>query len=194
MKKAVSLLISFLLLLGSPAQGSRSIPFMPDWQAKIDPWVQVEAAQGETEFLVMLTEQADLSGVSLLSDKQAKGAFVYQQLTKTAARTQKPLLVYLESMRIEHRPFWIANMLWVRAGQDVVQQRAAGCHTDLSLRRAEICQQATASPSAAGGRHRMEPVKVRARSLECWLQQAKVVIMAGLATMDHPALKDSYRG
>ncbi len=157
-----------------------ALPQIYDWQEKVDPWVMAEVVQGEVEFLVLLTAQADLSGASLLSDKQAKGVFVYQQLTKTAARAQKPLLVYLESMGVAHRPFWIANMVWVRAGQDVVQQLARRQDVSRIAANPAVRQEFIptnpdpSSAAAAGSCHRMEPLEgACARSLERWFQRAK---------------------
>lgn len=59
-----------------------------EWARKVDAWVMNRTATGEAEFLVQLAEQADLSGANALSEKVEKGAYVYQQLTATAARTQ----------------------------------------------------------------------------------------------------------
>ncbi len=203
MKKITLLLFSTLLLFGSPAHGRLSHPQINDWQDKIDPWVQSEIVQGETEFLVLLTAQADLSGASLISGKQAKGAFVYQQLSKTAARTQKPLLVYLESIGVAHRPFWIANMIWVRAGQDVVQQ----------LARRQDVSRITANPAVRQGFFPTNPAPApllqqtaavewnlsKVRAPEVWNAgfSGQNVVIAGQDTgyqWDHPALKNNYRG
>ena len=69
------------------------IPAAPTaWQAKVDNWVLTSAQSGETEFLVYLTEQADLSGAEESKTKHEKGSYVYAELTKDAARTQKVAL------------------------------------------------------------------------------------------------------
>ena len=44
-----------------------------DWQAKVDPWVLETSAQGDTEFLIFLTEQADVSGAAQPADQARKG-------------------------------------------------------------------------------------------------------------------------
>src|SRR5262245_35754262 len=59
---------------------------------RIDPWVVATGATGPTEFLVFLNEQADLRGADLLTSKAAKGRYVFDRLTDTASRTQRPLL------------------------------------------------------------------------------------------------------
>jgi serine protease AprX len=100
------------------------------WQTKVDSWVLETADQGETEFLVFLQEQADLSGANRLHTKQEKGQYVYQQLTRLAERTQKPVLDALRALAaespgsLEYQPFWIANMIWVRGDSQTVQALA----------------------------------------------------------------------
>jgi len=203
MKKTALFIFSIMLLLGSPAHGRLNLSQLNDWQNKIDPWVQAQLVQGESEFLVLLTSQADLSAASSLSDKQAKGAYVYQQLTKTAARAQQPLLIYLKSLGVEHRPFWIANMIWVRAGQEIVQQLA---------RRQDVAR-ISANPAVNQGFTPTNPVPAqllqqeaaiewnlsKVRAPEVWNAgfSGQNVVIAGQDTgyqWDHPALKNSYRG
>jgi len=83
--------------------------------AKIDPWVLSEiAAKGQAEFLVVLEDQADLSGAERLVTKEEKGLFVYRTLYDKARATQKPLLNWLKNNSIEHRSFYIVNMVWAK--------------------------------------------------------------------------------
>jgi len=57
--------------------------------SKIDPWIVERLAEkGESEFLVFLGEQADLSGAAVLKTKAEKGRFVFDRLTAVAQRTQ----------------------------------------------------------------------------------------------------------
>lgn len=95
------------------------------WEAKVDPWVlDTGRAEGETEFLVFLAEQADLSAAYSLDTKDEKGQYVYETLTATAARTQPAVLAELDRLGVEYKPFWIANMIWVRGNLDVVETMA----------------------------------------------------------------------
>ena len=86
----------------------------PAWLTKIDPWVLAMGAAGSAEFLVFLTEQADLAGAERLRTKAAKGRYVFGRLTETANRTQGPLLALLSERGIEHQPLEVANMIRVR--------------------------------------------------------------------------------
>ena len=53
---------------------------------KVDPWVLDTAARGDTEFLVILREQADLRGASALATRTEKSRFVADALSATAAQ------------------------------------------------------------------------------------------------------------
>ena len=83
--------------------------------SKIAPWV-VEHTAGinQAEYLVVLADQADLKGAELLTTKQAKGRYVRDILWNKAQRTQGPLLKLLSDRKIEHRSFYIVNMIWVK--------------------------------------------------------------------------------
>lgn len=95
------------------------------WASKVDPWVLATAGRDrDAEFLVFLAEQADLSGAAELSTKEAKGAYVYQQLTTVARRTQPPIIAALQDLEAEYRPFWIANAIWVRGNMAVIEAMA----------------------------------------------------------------------
>ncbi len=93
---------------------------------KIDPWVFENTRAGaEAEFLVVLAEQADLSGAAALRGKLAKGHFVYQALMKTAQETQGPLLAELELRGAEYRSFYLVNAIWVKGDRGLALALAA---------------------------------------------------------------------
>lgn len=96
----------------------------PSWQSRVDPWVLQQAQTGEAEFILFLKQQADLSAAAQLPTKAEKGAFVYKTLKETADDSQPPLLRFLEAQGLEHRPFWIANMVWVRGDFQALQALA----------------------------------------------------------------------
>ena len=94
--------------------------------AKIDPWVLNEiAAKGQAEFLVMLSDQADVSGAERLNTKEEKGRYVFRTLYDKAQATQKPLLNWLKPHAVEHRSFYIVNMIWVKGSLDTALTLAA---------------------------------------------------------------------
>jgi uncharacterized repeat protein (TIGR01451 family) len=95
------------------------------WEAKVDSWVLETGASGETEFIVYLSEQADLSAAAALSTKLEKGTYVFETLTAVAERTQGLLLADLAALGVEHRAYWVANMIWVRGDLSIVQALAS---------------------------------------------------------------------
>ena len=96
------------------------------WQQKVDDWV-VEStdAGGETEFLVVLQEQADLRVVYGLTSKHTKGTAVYEQLKEVSQRSQMPVIADLQNAGVPYRPYWISNMIWVRGDGNLVEMLAS---------------------------------------------------------------------
>ncbi|MGA9769706.1 MAG: S8 family serine peptidase [Blastocatellia bacterium] len=88
--------------------------------AKIAPWVIERTTNNQdAEFLVVLADQADLTGADALQTKEEKGRFVYNALFDKAQATQKPLLDWLRQNNIESRSYYIVNMIWVKANRDI---------------------------------------------------------------------------
>ena len=199
-----------LLMLLAPLTGFQADGPFPEtvWHTKVDPWVLNTAAQGSTEFLVYLKEQADLSAARRLPTKLEKGAYVYNQLTQTARRTQAPLLAALQDLsrrspgKVEYRSYWVANLIWVRGGSDLVQTLAlrddvAHLYANPQVRLEE--------PLAAGAQLAPnQPSEIewniqKVHAPEVWAQgfTGQGVVIGGQDTgyaWAHPALKEKYRG
>src|ERR1041385_8168395 len=63
---------------------------------KIAPWVTQHTAGGkQAEFMVVLADQADLSGAAALATKNEKKRFVHDALWNKSQATQGPLLQWL---------------------------------------------------------------------------------------------------
>lgn len=106
-----AMVISLGAGLTRPVQAA---PMQKSAAAEIDPWAYLALERdGQAKVLVILKEQADLSGATALTTKTEKGTYVYQRLTETAARTQGPIRRFLESQRAEFRSYWIQNMFMV---------------------------------------------------------------------------------
>ena len=124
MKRRLNLAVVIMALIVMTAVNGRQ-QRAAAWTQKVDPWVLATAeAQNETEFLVYLVQQADLSAVDRLPTKQAKGNYVYRQLTAVAQRAQPALITTLQATGVAYRPFWIANMIWVRGDTAIIQTLA----------------------------------------------------------------------
>lgn len=177
------------------------------WQTKVDGWVLETASlpNQETEFLVFLTEQADLSGAAQLQSKEEKGQYVYDRLTAVSAQTQAPLIAALEADDITYQSFWITNMILVRGDAAVVQKMAS---------RADVAH-IYANPTV----HLNEPERIDMDAINDAIEEvqtiewniAKVgapdvwamgydgtgIVVGGQDTgydWDHPALINQYRG
>src|SRR5205823_13801432 len=73
---------------------------------KIAPWVTEHTANGQqTEFFVVLADQADQSGAASLGTKGEKARYVYNALLNTSQETQEPIPQRLREGSIEHQSF-----------------------------------------------------------------------------------------
>lgn len=172
------------------------------WQNKVDPDVLVQASNGETEFIIFLDEQADLSGAAALQTKQEKGQYVFEQLRKIAGQTQKPVLDELALTGVEHQPYWIANMIWVRGNIDLIQSMAqrddvrhiyANPRVRLEL---PVNEAPDITPDALDA---IEWNVNQVHADEVWARgySGQGVVIGGQDTgyeWFHPALKEHYRG
>ncbi len=184
-----------LLLAGAAAPAYPSL-----WKDKVDPWVLQTAAAGDTEFLVYLTSQADLRAAGSLSTKLEKGRYVYQTLVSTAERTQKGLIAELVSLGVEYRPYWIANMVWVRGSLSTVQLLAARpdvahlyANPSVTLDAPTVDGSADVQPNAIEWNISL----VKAPQVWDLGYTGQGVVIGGQDTgyqWDHPALKNQYRG
>lgn len=171
---------------------------------KIAPWVLERTTAGaEAEFLVVMSEQADLLGADSLSSKQEKGRFVRDALWEKAQATQGSILQWLKERGIEHRSYYIVNMVWVKANQDVAVELAARSdvariegnpqvQNRLPLPAIENTAR-TDSPAA------IEPGVNHTRAPEVWAQgfTGQNIVVGAADTgyrWDHNALKGKYRG
>ncbi len=96
-------------------------------QAKIEQQVLDElAAKGQTDFIIVMKDQADLSATSSMKTKVEKGDFVYNTLRVTADRTQKGLRTYLDKQGAKYTSYYIVNAILVSGGtQDLVMAIAS---------------------------------------------------------------------
>jgi serine protease AprX len=172
------------------------------WQSKVDPWVLATAAGGDTEFIILLRQQADLSGAAALPTKIEKGTYVFEQLTAVASRTQPALLAELERHDASYRPYWVANMVWVRgsaatiellANRDDVGHIYANPWVRLVEPSAPFFPENPAAPDG------IEWNVLKVNAPEVWARgvTGAGAVIAGQDTgyqWDHPALKNQYRG
>lgn len=170
------------------------------WQQKVDPLVLTAAAAGPTEFLVALTQQADLSGAATLKSKPEKGRYVFDTLTAVAAQTQPGITSQLDLLGASYRRFWIVNAIWVRGNLSIVQAMAE--RSDVSF----IYPAGSGALNLPGGIEASESSTLSVGSNIAWVKADQVwalgftgqgVVVAGADTgvaWTHNALKNQYRG
>ena len=202
-KKRVTAALTVLALAACVGVGHMAQQPAADESAlrlKADPWILDTSQGGPTECLLVLREQADLSPASWLPTKEAKGAFVVRALKAMAGRTQPPLLSELRARGVEAQPFWIVNMVWVRANRADLAQLAlrpdvAHIAANPSVRINGL-EEETASPEQASS---IEWNVAKVRAPEVWAMgyKGQGVVVAGQDTgyrWKHKALKPHYRG
>lgn len=188
---AISLFVFFLSALPVRSESS--------WQAKVDPWVlETAQSEGETEFLVFLAEQADVSGAYALETKLEKGTYVFETLTETAQRTQGPVLAAIDQLGLSHRSFWVANMIWVRGGLDAVEALAERSDVAHIYANPTVRQELpTLVPAGSPETIEWNILLVNAPALWDAGYRGEGVVIGGQDTgyfWEHDALKEMYRG
>ncbi|HIE38281.1 MAG TPA: DUF11 domain-containing protein [Anaerolineales bacterium] len=174
----------------------------PSRPANIAPRVWEETADGgETTFLVILREQADLAGAARIAGRATRGRFVVERLRATASRTQVGLRRLLEARGVPHRSFYVVNMLTVTgdralatelAGRPEVDRIAANPSVRAVLPR-PLPAPRVAAPLAVEWNVR----RVNADDVWALGYTGEGVVVAGQDTgydWDHPALINQYRG
>ncbi len=203
-RTAAATLVSFLFFAGSAV--SQPAPIPPDGAsalAKVSDWVlRTTEAGRESDFLVVLSSQADLSGAAALPSREEKGRFVRDALLKTAAWTQGPLIERLKKLGARYEPFFIVNAIAVTGGRSLVLELAArpdvarvegNPRVRVSLPRPERALAPALLPDA------VEPGIAYSHAPQVWaLGYTGQGIVAGGQDpgiyWTHPALKSAYRG
>jgi serine protease AprX len=107
-------------------QQGAAVSSPPSAATKIAPWVMEHTANGQqAEFLVVLADQADLSGAANLQTKNEKARFVYETLLSKSQATQERILQWLRDRAIEHQSFYIVNAILVKGNREVADALAA---------------------------------------------------------------------
>lgn len=192
----LSLMLGCLAVAGGGAARAQGA-----WVDKVDPWVMETSAIGETtEFLLILDRQADLRGAAALTSKEEKGRFVFERLTRKALETQGPILRELGRMNVPHRPYWVANMIWVEGDRALVEAMAIRA----DVLRVHANPTVTFEPPVSSGEAPDAPQTVewgveRIKAPDFWAQgiTGQNAVIGGQDTgydWDHPGLIDQYRG
>ena len=123
---AVTAIAAIAAISFSPAIGQGSPPVPGTKADKIEQWVVEHTVNGQqAEFMVVLADQADVSGADTMRTKTEKGRYVHDTLWNKSQITQEPILQWLRERRLEHRSFYIVNAILVKGTRDVAETLAA---------------------------------------------------------------------
>src|SRR5436189_3355064 len=107
-------------------QQGAAVSSPPSAAQKIAPWVVEHTANGQqTEFFVVLADQADLRPAAALHTKAEKGRFVHDALWNKAQTTQGPILQWLRERGVEHESFYIVNGILVKGSREIAEALAS---------------------------------------------------------------------
>jgi subtilisin family serine protease len=194
-----------LAAISSSRATDQSRPANENDSAKIAPWVVERTVNGHlAEFIVVLADQADLSGATMLRTKIDKARFVRDTLWSKAQTTQGPILQWLRQRGIEHRSFYIVNALWVKGDRAVAEALAA--RADVARVEGNPHIQnfpqglgAIESPSQPGSPETVEPGISYTHAPQVWAlgHTGEGIVVGGADTgfrWTHNAIKPHYRG
>jgi subtilisin family serine protease/PKD repeat protein len=113
----ITILLLLALVLPAQAAPARLDPGLVEYLAA--------APGGRDSFLVLLKDQADLSGAPLIAGRTARVAYVYGALRSTAERSQAGLRADLAAWGVPYHPFYIVNAIQV-TGDLALARKLAG--------------------------------------------------------------------
>jgi hypothetical protein len=154
-------------------------------------------------FLIIMTEQADLTSAGAIADPVARRTFVRDQLIETANRTQAPVREALDQAGLSYRPFYLINMIQV-AGSHRRMAEFAGlpgvAHVMLNpnVRPYPLNFNPPYGGTTSAGQG-VEWNIDQTGADEVWAMEitGQGIVVAGQDTgyeWDHPALRHAYRG
>ncbi|MBN1580665.1 MAG: S8 family serine peptidase [Anaerolineae bacterium] len=170
---------------------------------KISPWVLNAVTDGgSTDFLVVLSGQANLGLAATLPTKQARGRFVRQTLWDQAQHSQAALRTWLEAQAVPYHAFYIVNAIHILSGDRALLETLAArpdvarIEANPRIRHEQRLQAAgpqLQSPSA------VEWNITHVGAPEVWAigVTGQGIVIGGQDTgydWDHPALIAQYRG
>jgi serine protease AprX len=178
-------------------------------QEKLAPWVIEKTAAGEeAEVLVILEDQADLSGADLLPTKEQKGRFVFDALRRKADAAQAPILGALDERKAAYQRFYIVNAVLVKASRTLINDLAARPEVARIVGNPQLTGvspiETDAAESEAHDRatldaQAIEPGLSYIHAPEVWAKgfTGQGIVIGGQDTgveWTHPALQKQYRG
>jgi serine protease AprX len=171
--------------------------------AKASPWVLEATADGQqSDFMVVLNQQADLSAAHTLPTQGARGRYVYATLRDTALQAQAPLRRWLDARGVAYRAYYIDNLIHVLSGDRALVEALAARSDVARIEANPRVQNVPPQPAAALALLAPQGIGwnialVGAPDVWGLGYTGQGVVVGGQDTgydWDHPALINQYRG
>lgn len=186
-----------LVASGPRIDGQQPVPIPPE--------VLAQASQsGQARYLVLLRERADLRDAAAMTDRDARGRFVYDALKRTADRSQRAILQFLAAERTAGRatvvrPFLSVNAIGVRSDDRALRRISAFPEVERIVAAPAV---SVPAPVAGGTEAAIQGIEWNIASVGAPASWARGITGQGIivANIDtgvefaHPALVDQYRG
>lgn len=180
---------------------------------RVDPRILDELSRsesGQTDFLVFMDTQADLSAAYGITDWNARGQYVYDTLKATAVQSQFSIRHWLDSSDVSYRTFFASNSILVQDGTlETVQALAHRGDVAYLLANDEVALQTMQTPfwqtAQDASKRLLAPTALEWGVLavnadDVWSENITTgenIIVANIDTgvqWNHPALVNQYRG
>lgn len=173
--------------------------------ATVDPALAAQAEAGDrVEALIVLPDQATpaLTPLAVDTDYRARRRALVGALRARADAQQAGVLAWLRSHGIEHRAYWISNLVWARLSRAELAEFATRGDVARIDANPHLAQALPAGEAATQDVRATESIeygvaKINAPALWALGYTGQGVVVAGEDTgyrWDHAALKPHYRG
>ncbi len=128
------MIFGFAIKDGTSANANQAQAAQGNPTARLESQLLDQLNAGPADFIVMMTEQADVGAADQMLTKEEKGQYVFDTLVATTARTQTDLRAYLDSQSVDYQSFYIVNAIWVKSGTLILAQTLADRNDVASIR------------------------------------------------------------
>lgn len=196
---ALALLLGGSLLTPAVAAPPDPVP----WQRKVEQRVLTRLeAGGAADFVIRLTDRADLSAAAATRDWAERGRVVVDALRRTAERSQRAIRDRLDAAGVGYQSFWITNAIVVRHAPVALAQTLAADPAVADLREVPEYEVPDEQPRqvAARATAAVEWGIANIGADRVWSEldaRGNGLVIGSIDTgvqHDHPALVGAYRG